>query len=123
MFMSDISNPLNRTRTIAPVMAGFSAGAALGPAVGGFLIDAIGVSYTYYTVGGLISMLAVMNQLLMTETMVTKEVLNVKAVRAETEKVKPQQHSGIVNAFSSAIDSWRELWFGLLRRCPVDSFV
>ncbi len=36
------STPLNRTRTIAPVMAGFSGGAALGPAAGGVLIDSIG---------------------------------------------------------------------------------
>lgn len=47
MFMSDISTPLNRTRTLAPVMAGFSAGAALGPAAGGVLIDTIGKKHFF----------------------------------------------------------------------------
>ena len=51
MFMSDISNPRNRTRTIAPVMAGFSTGAALGPAIGGVLVDTIGIPYTYGLTG------------------------------------------------------------------------
>lgn len=41
-FLTIYSTPLNRTRTIAPVMAGFSGGAALGPAAGGVLIDSIG---------------------------------------------------------------------------------
>jgi hypothetical protein len=47
MFMSDIATPLNRTRTLAPVMAGFSGGAALGPAMGGALIGSVGEGCVY----------------------------------------------------------------------------
>jgi len=68
LFMSDISNPLNRTRTIAPVLAAFSGGIALGPAVGGVLIDTIGISQTYGMVGVLYVSLAAMNSFFLAET-------------------------------------------------------
>ncbi|KAJ1418212.1 major facilitator superfamily domain-containing protein, partial [Ochromonadaceae sp. CCMP2298] len=68
MFISDIATPLNRTRTLAPVMAGFSGGAALGPAIGGALIGSIGIASTYATVGAAFAGLAVMNWMLLAET-------------------------------------------------------
>jgi hypothetical protein len=37
MIMTDISTPLNRASTIAPIMSAFAAGTAIGPAVGGEL--------------------------------------------------------------------------------------
>ena len=41
--ITDISTPNNRASTMAPVMAAFSAGTALGPAMGGILADTIGL--------------------------------------------------------------------------------
>ncbi len=39
LYLSDISTPQNRARTIAPQMIGFAVGATLGPAIGGILAD------------------------------------------------------------------------------------
>jgi len=38
LYLSDISTPLNRARTLAPSSAAFAAGASLGPAIGGVLV-------------------------------------------------------------------------------------
>jgi len=51
MYVNDISTTLNRSRSMAPIMAGFQAGMALGPAIGGVLIDQVGIANTYATVG------------------------------------------------------------------------
>jgi len=50
--ITDISTPLNRASTMAPVMAAFSAGTALGPAIGGLAADSFGVTTTFYMVRG-----------------------------------------------------------------------
>eukprot|EP00051_Salpingoeca_urceolata_P019262 m.279187 g.279187 ORF g.279187 m.279187 type:complete len:563 (-) comp19386_c0_seq2:908-2596(-) len=55
--VTDLSTPLNRTRTAAPIMAGFSAGAALGPAVGGALCEYFGPPTSFAMVAGLFSAL------------------------------------------------------------------
>ena len=44
MYMSDISTALNRTRTMAPVMSGFQAGTAVGPAIGGVAVEYLGIT-------------------------------------------------------------------------------
>jgi predicted MFS family arabinose efflux permease len=66
--MSDISNPRNRASTMAPIMSAFAAGTALGPALGGFLADSVGITQTFYIVGLSYLGLTVVNQLLLTET-------------------------------------------------------
>lgn len=58
MVLADISTPLNRTRTIAPVMAAFSGGTALGPALGGLLIPALGLPMTYVVAGSSFAFIA-----------------------------------------------------------------
>eukprot|EP01039_Chlorochromonas_danica_P007980 gene7980-8802_t len=68
MFLSDISTTLNRTRTMAPAMAAFHAGCALGPALGGVLADRLGLPYTYGLVGLMFFGNAVHNWLTMVET-------------------------------------------------------
>ena len=37
MYLSDISTPANRARTMAPMSIAFSAGAAIGPSIGGLI--------------------------------------------------------------------------------------
>jgi MFS family permease len=115
MYMSDISNALNRTRTIAPVMAAFSAGAALGPAVGGLLVDTIGIPSTYGIVGGLFVLLAVVNSKLLEETKAqvlvhstdsSEELLHDGSSEVEKDKDKDR---GIMGSFHTAYSSWYEL--------------
>jgi len=69
MYISDISTPLSRAKMIAPGMAGFSAGVALGPAVGGLLHGAVGLQPTFMLVGAVFGGVAAMNSLLLQETM------------------------------------------------------
>jgi MFS family permease len=115
MYMSDISNALNRTRTIAPVMAAFSAGAALGPAVGGLLVDTIGIPSTYGIVGGLFVLLAAVNSKLLEETKAqvlvhstdsSEELLHDGSSEEEKDKDKDR---GIMGSFHTAYLSWYEL--------------
>ena len=68
MYMSDISTALNRTRTMAPVMSGFQAGTAVGPAIGGVAVEYLGITNSYIAVGASIAALAVMNQLYLGES-------------------------------------------------------
>ena len=61
LYLNDISTPLKRTQTMAPISAGFSAGAALGPAVGGVLVDQVGFQNCFFIVGGIFSLLTALN--------------------------------------------------------------
>jgi MFS family permease len=68
MIMTDISTPLNRASTIAPIMSAFSAGTAIGPAVGGYLVDSVGLRPTFYVVGLSFLTVASLNRLVLEET-------------------------------------------------------
>ena len=68
--ITDISTPNNRASTMAPVMAAFAAGTALGPAVGGILADSIGVQNTFSMIGVAFLGNAVLNGTFLTETKV-----------------------------------------------------
>jgi MFS family permease len=68
LMIADISTPLNRASTYAPVMSAFAAGTALGPALGGFLVDSIGLQSTFYIVGMSFLGVAALNRSLLTET-------------------------------------------------------
>ena len=72
MTVTDISTPLNRASTFAPIMSAFAAGTALGPAIGGIACDLIGISPTFYMVGVSYVGLAALNQVLLTETKPSK---------------------------------------------------
>lgn len=116
MYMSDISNALNRTRTIAPVMAAFSAGAALGPAVGGILVDTIGIPSTYGIVGGLFVLLAAVNSRLLEETK-TQVLLSTDSSSdielphdgSSVREKEREKERGILGSFHTAYSSWYEL--------------
>lgn len=68
MTVTDISTPLNRASSFAPVMSAFAAGTALGPALGGILCDQIGINPTFYIVGVSYFALAAVNNSLLNET-------------------------------------------------------
>jgi MFS family permease len=68
MMMTDVSTPLNRATTIAPIMSAFSAGTALGPALGGLLVDMVGLHSTFYLTGGCFMGVAALNRIIIEET-------------------------------------------------------
>jgi len=67
-FVSDISTPLNRAQTMAPISSAFSAGTVAGPAVGGVLASGIGLSATFAVVAGTFGLNALYSRLFMAET-------------------------------------------------------
>lgn len=104
MMMTDISTPLNRASTIAPIMSAWSAGAALGPALGGYLVDNVGVHPTFYVVGISFMSVAVLNRVIMSET-------KAEAIRFPwQEKIgaNPGDDS-MVNATRAAMSQWGPL--------------
>lgn len=113
MYLADVSTPLNRTRTMAPVMAAFSGGAALGPALGGVLIDFCGISETYAIVGGLFGAITAMNYLLLDETLVRAtapvRVEQLKQVATESQTVsESQQEGGQERPLLEVTDDWTD---------------
>ena len=69
-YLSDISTIKNRARTMAPLMIGFSAGAALGPFIGGFLCDYYeSVRIPFIFVAGAIGAVALNNMYMLPETL------------------------------------------------------
>ncbi len=68
MSITDLSTPLNRASTMAPIMSAFAAGTALGPALGGFLVDGVGLQSTFFIVGASYLGLTLVNAKLLKET-------------------------------------------------------
>ena len=124
MYMSDISTALNRTRTMAPVMSGFQAGTAVGPAIGGVAVEAIGITNSYIAVGSSIAALAIANQLYLTEsrykpkpeivtTMDSDDRTPIDAASAttatESKKVAFKATPERGGSFGTALREWRRL--------------
>jgi len=112
MILSDIATPLNRTRTFAPVMAGFSAGTALGPAVGGVLLSAIGLPNTYLTVGGIFGIVAGLIYATMGETRrmsLIPNSTNNNALPAANTINSNDNSNPLLSSFHLAYTSWRSL--------------
>lgn len=61
LYLTDISSASNRARTMAPLMAAFSAGACVGPAIGGFLAHHFGLQVPFLVVGGAVILVAINN--------------------------------------------------------------
>ena len=55
MAAADLSTPLNRASTAAPLGAAFSAGTVCGPALGGALASYLDPAATFYAIGGLVA--------------------------------------------------------------------
>merc|ERR1719242_94256 len=69
-YLSDISTVQNRARTMAPLMIGFSAGAALGPFIGGALCDYYdSVRVPFIFVSAAIAAVAINNMVMLPETL------------------------------------------------------
>ena len=128
MLLTDLSTPLNRTRTNASVMAGFQGGTALGPALGGLMVSNLGVGLTYFTVGGCFAVMASLQHMFLKETLPGKtlyqkmadekkneerqlknRLLNTIQTPSNTAVVIPKPRPGILGSFKVALLSWKEL--------------
>jgi MFS family permease len=68
LMITDVSTPLNRASTYAPVMSAFAAGTAFGPALGGVMVDSLGLHATFYVVGISYLGVAMVNNAILSET-------------------------------------------------------
>eukprot|EP00536_Pseudo-nitzschia_multiseries_P006158 jgi/Psemu1/286273/fgenesh1_pg.128_\ len=110
MTVTDISTPLNRASSFAPISAGFAAGTAMGPALGGILIDKIGVNPTFYLVGASFLMLGGNPN---KDTIVSSDAkANAKTNASGGED---EDDGSITNAFRNALGQW----VPLLSKAPV----
>ena len=101
MTVTDISTPLNRASTFAPIMSGFAAGTALGPALGGILCDQIGINPTFYIVGVSYIGLAAVNSFLLEETQP-----KVMTFPWQRHSDSSKEDASIRESFENALGQW-----------------
>jgi DHA1 family multidrug resistance protein-like MFS transporter len=125
IMMTDISTPLNRARTMAPIQAGFQGGVALGPAIGGFAINSIGIPNTFLSCGALFGAIAAFNAAFTQETKQKSNrwgpaaplspPMTPPVILAGDTKPQPlsaaivPNPSGVKESFGVAIRVWKEL--------------
>ncbi|EER04992.1 Tetracycline resistance protein, class A, putative [Perkinsus marinus ATCC 50983] len=68
LYLADISQPENRSRTMAPVVAAWGVGFAAGPALGGLLAEAFGTQMPFYGTAAVIAAVAAVNHRMLPET-------------------------------------------------------
>ena len=112
MYLSDISTALNRTRTISPAMASFQAGTAFGPALGGVMIESVGITPSYLFVGGMFITIALLNQIFLTETRIpVKSHIIESTTTTSTPNLisnsKPKRK--LLSIFTETFQSWNVL--------------
>ena len=98
MSVIDISTPLNRTRMVAPMTAAFSVGTILGPGVGGFCAEHLGISQTFMCVSAIFMGNMLYSRFFIQETM--------KRSKQEDNDVENNQQG----QFSRAINQWRPIF-------------
>ena len=112
--IADISTPLNRARTMAPMMSAFAAGTALGPAVGGILADRIGIPNTFYLVGGMYLALTSINQMALTETKIVPEkdrafpwqYQNSAGRKRSRRRFRKKEDQSVFTSMQGAVTQW-----------------
>lgn len=111
--IADCSTPLNRARTMAPMMSAFAAGTALGPALGGVLADNIGINNTFLAVGAFYFGLSAINKLAITETQFSSELDRIfpwnEWMKAQKQKVLIPQDR-YLDSFQNAVSQWSSIW-------------
>lgn len=102
--LTDISTPLNRARSISPVMSAFQAGISVGPALGGILIENFGIATTYLVCGGSLLSVAALVHFMVSETKLDIFRPNPVIPAPKTDLIQ-----GSIDSFSVASKSWREI--------------
>lgn len=104
-YLSDISTPANRARTLSPMIAAFSAGAVVGPAIGGFLADSVGMRAPFLFVGTAMVGVAA-NNFFLTETRPQELIARNQA--CSTGALGPE-NCGLRAEFSRTLRQWKPL--------------
>jgi MFS family permease len=106
--MTDLSTPLNRASTIAPIMSAFAAGTALGPALGGYLVDNVGLAATFYAVGLSYGGVALLNRSILVETQAAARLIFPwQSTQRKSSTVPTATWSTSVK---EALGQWLPLW-------------
>lgn len=99
MYLSDISTPENRARTMAPMGIAFATGATIGPVLGGYLSELYGFRTPFYFVASTIALVSVLNYRLLPET--RKNIIDSAGGGSSSKSVQME--------LSQAISQWRPL--------------
>ena len=91
MMITDLSTPRSRASTLAPIMSAFSAGTALGPALGGYMVDHVGLNPTFYVVGLSYFGVAGLNYAILDETKTRPMTFPWQDQIADTNSVSPKR--------------------------------
>jgi MFS family permease len=107
MIISDISNPINRTRTFAPVLTSFQLGTSLGPVAGGLIVASVGIMDTYLVVGASIASIGLLNAIFLNESKPSRNIseLSASSVISPQVETSPSKRFGL----SATINKWRYL--------------
>jgi len=92
LYVTDISTPWNRARTLAPLMVSWSAGGMIGPWLGGVLADSFGVRTPFFVVGGIITGISMWNWWMLPETL-----------------RGPRDDTPLATSLIDSIKQWREI--------------
>ncbi|GMH77636.1 hypothetical protein TL16_g07478 [Triparma laevis f. inornata] len=103
--ITDMSTNNNRASTMAPVMAAFAAGTALGPAVGGMLADSVGLEVTFSLVGGAFLANSVLNGVFLSETQSRRG----EGSRFVDDINDSEEIETVADAFKNAVGQWKPL--------------
>mmetsp|Transcript_14609 Transcript_14609/g.31784 ORF Transcript_14609/g.31784 Transcript_14609/m.31784 type:complete len:603 (-) Transcript_14609:418-2226(-) len=83
LYLTDISTPLNRARTMAPLQMAGLIGFMVGPPIGGFIADAYGLSIPFYITSGALMLTAASAMAFLPETMRKQETIIKRHVESE----------------------------------------
>lgn len=106
--IADVSTPRNRASTMAPIMSAFAAGTALGPALGGFLADSIGIQPTFYLVGVSYIGLTAVNYFLLQETKASPIIFPWQQQEQQSTSTMSSSTS-VGEAIKDAVGQWAPL--------------
>jgi MFS family permease len=108
LLVSDLSTPLNRASTYAPVLSAFATGTAFGPALGGYLVDTIGIQTTLYAVGCSYMGVAALNKAILTETKMNNNDTT-PIISSSTKAGATTSRGSLSNEISNAVSQWGQL--------------
>ncbi|KXS12741.1 MFS general substrate transporter [Gonapodya prolifera JEL478] len=119
LYLADISKRGNRARTLAPSSAGWSAGAVMGPALGGFLAESFSLSVPFFVVAFAIVGASVNNYFNLPETkprtLPPGRVLREMAAENLAAAGSPSQQGSATPAAGPVKRSLTSQWLPLLR--------
>lgn len=107
MIISDISNPINRTRTFAPVLTSFQLGTSLGPVAGGLIVASVGIMDTYLVVGASIASIGLLNAVFLEESKPSMKISDTSTTSARSTQVEQSVSKRF--GLNATLNKWKYL--------------